>query len=211
MSTADLRREYTLHGLSEADVKADPVEQFGIWFDQALAANVPDANAMALATTKPDGRPAARIVLLKHFDASGFLFFTNYHSRKGRDLAKNPAAALLFFWPQLERQIRIEGTVTLTTEAESDSYFRGRPLESRLGACASPQSEVVAGREELERRLAEFRARYQGDEVPRPSHWGGYRLTPEAFEFWQGRPGRLHDRLEYYRAEGAWRLRRLAP
>ena len=161
---------------------------------------------MALATTKPDGRPAARIVL-KHFDASGFLFFTNYHSRKGRDLAKNPAAALFLFWPQLERQIRIEGTVTLTTEAESDSYFRGRPLESRL-RCESPQSEVVAGREELERRLAEFRARYQGDEVPRPSHWGGYRLTPEAFEFWQGRPGRLHDRLEYYRAEGVSQARR---
>jgi len=211
MTISDSRREYTLHGLKEADVNADPVEQFRVWFDQALAAGVPDANAMALATTKPDGRPSARIVLLKHFDANGLLFFTNYNSRKGRELARNPAAALLFFWPQLERQVRIEGTVTFTTAEESDTYFRSRPLESRLGACASPQSETIASREELERRLAEIKARCPGDEVPRPSHWGGYRLTPDLFEFWQGGPGRLHDRLEYFRADGAWRLRRLAP
>jgi len=211
MTIADLRREYTLHGLSETEVHPDPIEQFRVWFNQAMTAGVPDANAMALATTRPDGRPSARIVLLKHFDANGLLFFTNYNSRKGRELAANRAAALLFFWPQLERQVRIEGTVTFTTADESDVYFRSRPLESRLGACASPQSEVVGGREELERRLVEVRAQYPGDEVPRPPHWGGYRLTPEVFEFWQGRPGRLHDRLEYFRVNGAWRLRRLAP
>src|SRR5262245_4515508 len=211
MSISDLRREYTLQGLSEADVHVDPVEQFRVWLENALAAGVPEANAMTLATTKPDGRPSARIVLLKHFDANGFLFFTNYQSRKGRELAANPTAALLFFWPQLERQVRIEGTVTFSTAEESDAYFRGRPLESRLGASASPQSNVVSGREELERMLAEFRLQYPGDEVPRPPHWGGYRLTPEVFEFWQGRPGRLHDRLEYFRVGGAWRLRRLAP
>src|SRR5436309_12544179 len=211
MTISELRREYTLHGLSEADVHADPIEQFRVWFDQALAAGVPEANAMTLATTKPDGRPSARIVLLKHFDANGFLFFTNYRSRKGRELANNPAAALLFFWPQLERQVRIEGVVTFTTTEESDTYFRSRPLESRLGAGASPQSQVVASRDELERLLAEVRGRCTGEEVPRPPHWGGYRLTPYQFEFWQGRPGRLHDRLEYFRADGAWRLRRLAP
>ena len=211
MTISELRREYTLHGLSEADVHADPIEQFRVWFDQALAAGVPEANAMTLATTKPDGRPSARIVLLKHFDANGFLFFTNYRSRKGRELANNPPAALLFFWPQLERQVRIEGVVTFTTTEESDTYFRSRPLESRLGACASPQSQVVASRDELERLLAEVRGRCTGEEVPRPPHWGGYRLTPYQFEFWQGRPGRLHDRLEYFRADGAWRLRRLAP
>lgn len=211
MTISDLRREYTLHGLNESEVSADPVEQFRVWFDQALAAGVPEPNAMALATTKPDGRPAARIVLLKHFDANGFLFFTNYSSRKGRELADNPAAALLFFWPQLERQIRIEGNVAFTTAEESDAYFRSRPLESRLGASASPQSEVIADRLELERLLADVRARFPGEDVPRPSHWGGYRLTPNVFEFWQGRPGRLHDRLEYFRADGAWRLRRLAP
>jgi pyridoxamine 5'-phosphate oxidase len=211
MSISDLRRDYTLRGLTEADVHADPVEQFRVWFDQALAAGVPDANAMALATTKPDGRPSARMVLLKHFDANGFLFFTNYQSRKGRELARNPAAALLFFWPQLERQVRIEGVVEFTTAEESDAYFRSRPLDSRLSAKASPQSEVVSGRGQLEQLLAEVRARFPGDDVPRPPHWGGYRLTPELFEFWQGGPGRLHDRLEYYRAGGAWRLRRLAP
>jgi pyridoxamine 5'-phosphate oxidase len=211
MSIADLRREYTLHGLNEAEVCPDPIEQFRIWFEQALAADVPEANAMALATTKSDGRPSARTVLLKHFDANGFLFFTNYNSRKGRDLAANPAAALLFFWPQLERQVRVEGTVTFTTSEESDAYFRSRPLESRLGACASPQSEVVSGREELERLLTDVRTRCPGDEVTRPPHWGGYRLTPQVVEFWQGRAGRLHDRLEYFRSGGAWRLRRLAP
>jgi pyridoxamine 5'-phosphate oxidase len=211
MTIADLRREYTLHGLNEAEVHPDPIEQFRVWFEQALVAGVPEANAMTLATTKPDGRPSARTVLLKHFDANGFLFFTNYHSRKGRDLAANPAAALLFFWPQLERQVRVEGAVTFTTPEESDAYFRSRPLESRLGACASPQSEIVSGREELERLLADLRTRCPGDEVPRPAHWGGYRLMPEVIEFWQGRPGRLHDRLEYFRFGGEWRLRRLAP
>jgi pyridoxamine 5'-phosphate oxidase len=211
MTIADLRREYTLHGFTEADVHPDPIEQFRVWLEQALVAGVPDANAMTLATTKPDGRPSARTVLLKHFDANGFLFFTNYRSRKGRDLAANPAAALLFFWPQLERQVRVEGGVTFTTPEESDAYFRSRPLESRLSACASPQSEIVSGREELERLLAELRSRCSGDDVPRPSHWGGYRLVPEVIEFWQGRPGRLHDRLEFFRSGGAWRLRRLAP
>jgi pyridoxamine 5'-phosphate oxidase len=211
MSFAELRREYTRHGLLEADTHPDPFEQFRRWFDQALSAGVPDANAMTLATTKPDGRPAARIVLLKGFGAEGFVFFTNHESRKGRELALNPYGALVFYWPELERQVRVEGGVARTSVDESDRYFRTRPRGSRLGAWASPQSEVIGGREEIERRAAEVAARFPGDEVPRPSNWGGYRLAPVVFEFWQGRPNRLHDRLEYVRAGAAWCIRRLAP
>jgi pyridoxamine 5'-phosphate oxidase len=211
MTPADLRRDYARAGLSEAAAAADPLAQFERWFGEALAAGLPEPNAMTLATATPDGRPSARVVLLKGFDARGFVFFTNRHSRKGRELAANPHAALAFFWPELERQVRVEGVVTPTGDAESDAYFASRPLASRLGAWASPQSEVIAGRDVLDRNLAELAGRLGGD-VPRPPHWGGYRVRPDAVEFWQGRPSRLHDRLRYARRpEGGWLRERLAP
>ena len=206
-----MRREYTRRGLTEADADADPLLQFRAWFDQARAAGALDADAMVLATATPDGRPSARVVLLKGLDERGFAFFTNYHSRKGRELAANPRAALNFYWPELERQVRAEGAVETMTPAESDAYFRIRPRDSQLGAWASPQSELLADRAELEARLAEVAARFAGGEVPRPPHWGGCRLVPEAVEFWQGRPGRLHDRLLYTRTPDGWRRQRLAP
>jgi pyridoxamine 5'-phosphate oxidase len=212
MQIANMREEYTWSDLSEADVDADPLRQFAKWFEQALAAHLPEPNAMTLATATPDGQPSARMVLLKAFDASGFTFFTNYDSRKGRELATNPRAALLFFWPQLQRQVRIEGTVERTSEAESDAYFRSRPLGSRLGAWASQQSEVIAGRHVLEERMRELAQRFADGEVPRPPHWGGYRVYPLTIEFWQGRPDRLHDRLRYQRVQPTgWRLERLSP
>ena len=206
-----MRREYTRRGLTEADADADPLLQFRAWFDQARAAGALDADAMVLATATPDGRPSSRVVLLKGLDERGFAFFTNYHSRKGCELAANPRAALNFYWPELERQVRAEGAVETMTPAESDAYFRIRPRDSQLGAWASPQSELLADRAELEARLAEVAARFAGGEVPRPPHWGGCRLVPEAVEFWQGRPGRLHDRLLYTRTPGGWRRQRLAP
>jgi len=212
MKIADMRKEYAMRGLSEADVDADPLRQFETWFQQALAVNLPEPNAMTLATATPDGQPSARAVLLKAFDASGFTFFTNYDSRKGREMAVNPRAALLFFWPELQRQVRIEGTVERVTEAESDAYFRGRPLGSRLGAWASAQSEVIPGRDVLEERVRELMQRFPDGEVPRPPHWGGFRVRPLVIEFWQGRPDRLHDRLRYQRVQAAgWRLERLSP
>jgi pyridoxamine 5'-phosphate oxidase len=208
---AQLRREYARERLDIADVAADPIAQFARWFGEALSAGSSEANAMTLATADAQGRPSARVVLLKSYDQNGFVFFTNYASRKGEELAANPHAALLFFWIELERQIRIEGTVAKVSAEESDAYYRTRPLESRLGAWASPQSRVLAHREELEAHLAQVSARY-GEDPPRPPHWGGYRLTPRAVEFWQGRESRLHDRLRYT-AEGPerWRLERLAP
>jgi pyridoxamine 5'-phosphate oxidase len=212
MSLAELRKEYMLHGLSEADLDADPFGQFRAWFDQALAAGLPEANAMTLATATPDGRPSARTVLIKGVDARGFVFYTNYESRKGRELAANPYAALVFYWAELERQIRIEGRVEQVAPADSEAYFQSRPLGSRLSAAASRQSEVIAGRDQLERRVAELAAEGAGGEVPRPSHWGGYRVVPSAIEFWQGRPNRLHDRLRYRLAQdGAWVIERLSP
>ncbi len=212
MQIANMREEYTWSDLSEADVDADPLRQFAKWFEQALAAHLPEPNAMTLATATPDGQPSARMVLLKAFDASGFTFFTNYDSRKGRELTTNPRAALLFFWPQLQRQVRIEGTVERTSEAESDAYFRSRPLGSRLGAWASQQSEVIAGRHVLDERMRELAQRFADGEVPRPPHWGGYRVYPLTIEFWQGRPDRLHDRLRYQRVQPTgWRLERLSP
>jgi pyridoxamine 5'-phosphate oxidase len=191
---------------------ADPMRQFAKWFQQALEANLPEPNAMTLATASRDGQPSARVVLLKMFDASGFTFFTNYDSRKGCELAANPRAALLFFWPELQRQVRTEGAVERVSEAESDEYFRSRPLGSRLGAWASQQSVVIADREVLEMRVREVMQRFPDGEVPRPPHWGGYRVRPSMIEFWQGRPDRLHDRLRYQRVHpDVWRLERLSP
>lgn len=209
---ADLRREYRARGLSEADAGDDPMRLFREWLDDAIEAGLPEPNAMVLATATPDGRPAARAVLLKSVDADGFVFFTHHASRKGSELAANPAAALCVVWLELERQIRVEGPVERAPDAAADDYFARRPRASQLGAWASPQSEPVRSREELERRLEEAAARFAGRDVPRPPGWGGYRLRPQALEFWQGRPSRMHDRLCFTRrAEGGWERVRLAP
>jgi len=210
MELADLRKDYKLASLSEDDVDSSPFVQFEAWFKDATAAAVPEPNAMTLATANHAGKPSARIVLIKDFDQRGATFFTNYQSRKGEDLLANPSAALLFFWPELERQIRIEGRVERVDAAESDAYYAIRPLASRIGAWASPQSRVIASREELAARVASFSEQY-GEAPVRPPHWGGYRLVPDLFEFWQGRASRLHDRIAYRLADAAWRIERLAP
>jgi pyridoxamine 5'-phosphate oxidase len=209
---ADLRVEYARHELSEQNVNADPVRQLIQWLDDAVAAAVHEPNAMTLATS--DGtRPSARIVLLKNIDADGLVFFTNYHSRKASQLDANPHAALVFWWPELQRQVRVDGTVARIPAELSDEYFLTRPPPSRVGAAASPQSQVIASRQELERLFAEVQAKYPDGNVPRPAHWGGYRVRPHTVEFWQGRPSRLHDRIEYSWNEerAAWVIRRLAP
>ncbi len=211
---ADLRRDYKLASLDAADLAADPIEQFARWFEQAQRAQVPEPNAMTLATVTADLRPSARIVLLKGFDAQGMSFFTNYESRKGEELATRPHACLVFNWLELERQVRIEGRVEKVAAAESDSYFKIRPLASRYGALASPQSRVIADRQVLIDRENNLRSQY-GEDPPRPAHWGGYRVIPEQFEFWQGRRSRLHDRFRYLLKDGtgtrAWQIDRLAP
>jgi len=210
-NVADLRKEYTRAGLTESDMDPDPVEQFRRWFDEALAAGLHEPNAMIVATASPDGLPSARVVLLKGFDDRGFVFYTNYEGRKGRELEENPRAALLFYWGELERQVRIEGTASRVSEEESDAYYAGRPRGSRLGALASEQSRVVGSREVLEGRIRTLEAEYEGRDVPRPAFWGGYRVEPEAMEFWQGRENRLHDRLVYRRGDGGWKMERLQP
>lgn len=211
MDITKIREEYAKASLLEVDAAADPYVQFGKWFDEALKAMVPLPNAMTLATNSLDHSPSARIVLLKGFDRHGFVFFTNYESRKGRELASDNRAALVFFWSELERQVRIEGTVSKVNAAESDEYYATRPLGSRLGAWASPQSQVLPDRATLERQMEEATRRH-GDTPARPPHWGGYRLKPSQLEFWQGRTSRLHDRLSYVALpNGGWRIQRLAP
>ncbi|MCE9640000.1 MAG: pyridoxamine 5'-phosphate oxidase [Betaproteobacteria bacterium] len=210
MNIADLRQEYMRETLDEQDVAHDPFVQFDRWFKEAIAAKMPMLNAMTLATVSASGQPAARIVLLKGVDARGFVFFTNYSSRKGTELAANPAAALLFHWTELEREVRIDGRVEKVTAQESDEYFASRPLGSQHAAIASPQSEVVPNRAVLEARFAAAE-KSQGDAPTRPAHWGGYRVLPSAIEFWQGRPNRLHDRVLYSRVDRGWKITRLAP
>jgi pyridoxamine 5'-phosphate oxidase len=213
MDVALLRKEYTLRGLHRGDLLPDPLQQFKVWFEESVrAAGDREPNAMTLATATRDGRPAARIVLLKGFDESGFVFFTNYESRKGRDLEENPQAALNFHWPWLERQIQVEGNVTRVSREESQAYFDKRPLKSRLSAIISPQSNRVSSRADLERRFEEMARQYPNGNPPVPDFWGGYRVIPQRMEFWQGRENRLHDRFLYTRLEeGGWRIERLGP
>ncbi|SNS38183.1 Pyridoxamine 5'-phosphate oxidase [Noviherbaspirillum humi] len=211
MSIADLRKDYSRASLSETDVLDDPIAQFSKWFGEALAAELPEPNAMGLSTVNADGRPSSRIVLIKDVDARGFTWYTNYDSRKGEELAARPYAALLFHWIELERQVRIEGRVEKVAAEESERYYRSRPLGSRLGAIASAQSRPIASREALEQRFAEVEQQY-GEQPARPAHWGGYRLVPDYLEFWQGRPSRLHDRIAYLRqGDGHWVRQRLQP
>jgi pyridoxamine 5'-phosphate oxidase len=201
-----------IEALDEKQIDKDPVRQFQLWFDEAVAAKLPLPEAMSLATVTPDGRPTSRMLLLKQVDAEGFVFFTNYLSAKAKQLEINPYAAMVFFWPQLERQVRIEGKVSRTSAEESSEYFKTRPRESQIGAWASPQSEVIAAREVLEQRAVELAEQYCDRDIDCPTHWGGYRLKPDRIEFWKGRVGRLHDRMLYeLQPDGTWTIKRLAP
>jgi pyridoxamine 5'-phosphate oxidase len=211
MSISDLRQDYRLHGLRENEIDSDPIKQFELWFAQAQAAGGVEANAMTVATASADGEPSARIVLLKGLDQRGFVFYTNYESAKGQDLAKNARAALLFYWPQMERQVRVSGSVAKITREESERYFHSRPLGSQIGAAASHQSEILDDRDALEAEFTRLEKNYAGKNVPLPDFWGGYRVSPEWIEFWQGRPSRLHDRLRYLREGDEWRVVRLSP
>jgi pyridoxamine 5'-phosphate oxidase len=206
-----LRREYEQNGLLETEIHSDPILQFENWFDSALEAQVEEANAMTLATADTNGKVSARIVLLKGFDKKGFTFFTNYLSKKGKQISENPSGALVFFWKELERQVRIEGKIEKVSEAESIEYYNVRPVGSRLGSWASAQSSVIPNREELEKRQVEFEQKFEGKDIPKPEYWGGYRLVPNEIEFWQGRPNRLHDRIRYTLIDGKWQTDRLAP
>jgi pyridoxamine 5'-phosphate oxidase len=211
VDASSLRKEYTRAGLHEADMDPDPINQFRAWFENAIDADLHEPNAMILATARKEGRPSARTVLLKGYDERGFVFYTNYEGRKAGELEANPACALLFYWGELERQVRIEGRATRLSKEESDAYFASRPRGSRLGAWASEQSRPVEDRSVLEERIEALEAKYEGREVPRPPFWGGYRIEPDSIEFWQGRENRLHDRLVYRRAGERWNMERLQP
>ena len=211
MSISSIRKDYQLQSLSESDVKQDPIGQFGKWWDEAIASSIDEVNAMTLSTVTAEGKPSARIVLLKGFDERGFVFFTNYESNKGAQLTANPFASLVFFWKELERQVRIEGICEKVSEQESDDYFHSRPIGSQLGACASPQSRVIESRRVIENNLEKLQDQYRDTEIPRPAHWGGYRVVPQAIEFWQGRSSRLHDRIKYLKEGETWKIVRLAP
>jgi pyridoxamine 5'-phosphate oxidase len=209
---ADLRRNYALQSLSELEIDPSPFQQFGLWFSQAVESQITEPNAMILATAGEDGRPAARTVLLKHFNPAGFVFYTNYNSRKGQELSKNPQATLLFVWLPLERQVIIEGKVNRVPYDVATDYYQSRPRESQIGAWASPQSSVIKNRDWLENEYARQTLLFANtDPIPMPNHWGGYCLTPDRFEFWQGRESRLHDRMEYRLIGDSWILQRLAP
>ncbi|WP_026967198.1 pyridoxamine 5'-phosphate oxidase [Algoriphagus terrigena] len=211
MKLSEIRKDYTSKSLDISDVKKDPLLQFRTWLDEAIDSEVPEVNAMCLSTLGLDGFPNGRIVLLKELDL-GFVFFTNYQSEKGQEIASNPKASLTFFWPELERQVRIMGTLEKVSGEESDTYYHSRPMGSQIGAWASPQSKPIADREELVSRQQEFEQRFSSEPISRPAHWGGYRLMPMKIEFWQGRPSRLHDRICYQKdSEEGWKITRLAP
>jgi pyridoxamine 5'-phosphate oxidase len=208
----NLRIEYSSSPINESEVDPNPISFFGKWFDEAMAAEVQEPNAMTLATATRDGIPSARIVLLKGADKNGFSFYSNYLSRKGKELAKNPSACLVFFWPELGRQVRIEGKILKLSKEESEAYFASRPFGSQLGAIVSPQSQVIANREVLDVAYTAYEQKFEGKKIPKPAHWGGYILNPIAIEFWQGRESRLHDRVKYVLMEkGKWKIERLAP
>ncbi|MEP6926343.1 MAG: pyridoxamine 5'-phosphate oxidase [Ginsengibacter sp.] len=207
-----IRKDYRMQSLLEKDVDANPIKQFEIWWHQALESGIDEPNAMTLATSNSFGKPSARIVLLKAIRNNGFVFFSNYHSHKGKQIDENPFVSLVFFWKELERQVRIEGEIKKTSEQESDAYFSKRPQESRIGAWSSPQSEVIKSRDILEKNFYDYRNRFESENIPRPPHWGGYIVNPMLIEFWQGRPGRLHDRLQYTISDKtSWKIERLAP
>ena len=208
---ADLRKNYTQAGLLESDLVDNPYQQFQIWFEQAVAADILEPNAMTVATVTAEGKPSARIVLLKDFDDRGFVFYTNYNSQKGVELQQCPYAALVFLWGDLERQVRIEGKTELVAESEATSYFHSRPASSQLGAWASEKSTIIQDRSILEQRLQQLATQYQDTAIPKPPHWGGIRVIPQEIEFWQGRPSRLHDRLRYQLVAGKWQIDRLSP
>jgi len=209
---AAIRKEYQLQSLLETDVAGDPFEQFNRWWHEAVKSELDEVNAMTLATASATGMPSARIVLLKSFSTGGFVFFTNYNSHKGKEMEENPYACLVFFWKELERQVRITGTIEKVSAAESDEYFNSRPVGSRIGAWASPQSSVIPSRETIENNIVKYEGAFAGAEIPRPPHWGGYIVKPMVIEFWQGRPNRLHDRIQYSKQQdGSWGFERLAP